>query len=484
MTVRVRFCPSPTGVPHVGLIRTALFNWAYARHCGGAFVFRIEDTDSARDTEESYLALLDALRWLGLDWDEGPEVGGPYGPYRQSQRLEVYRDVLARLLETGEAYEAFSTPEEVEARHVAAGRNPKLGYDNYDRDLTDSQREAYRAEGRRPVVRLRMPSAELGWRDLVRGDMSYAAGSIPDFALTRGNGEPLYTLVNPVDDALMKITHVLRGEDLMPSTPRQLALYQALARIGVADEVPSFGHLPTVLGEGTRKLSKRDPQSNLFAHRERGFIPEGLLNYLALLGWSIASDRDVFTLGEMVAAFDVADVNANPARFDQKKADAINAEHIRLLDPSDFTARLREYFAGHGHDLGLDDDHFAEAAQLVQTRIVVLGDAWGLLKFLDDTSYALDEKAASKELGPEAAAVLDAALAALDEVADWTVDNIEGALKAALIDSMGLKSRKAFGPIRVAVTGSTVSPPLFESLELLGRERSLARLRGARELRA
>ena len=186
-----------------------------------------------------------------------------------------------------------------------------------------------------------MPSTELGWHDLVRGDMSYAAGSIPDFALTRGNGEPLYTLVNPVDDALMKITHVLRGEDLMPSTPRQIALYQALQRIGVADEIPAFGHLPTVLGEGTRKLSKRDPQSNLFAHRERGFIPEGLLNYLALLGWSIAPDRDVFTLDEMVAAFDVADVNANPARFDQKKADAINAEHIRLLDPSDFTARLR-----------------------------------------------------------------------------------------------------------------------------------------------
>ncbi|MFZ0834497.1 MAG: glutamate--tRNA ligase [Mycobacterium sp.] len=482
MTVRVRFCPSPTGVPHVGLIRTALFNWAYARHCDGVFVFRIEDTDSLRDTEESYLALLDALRWLGLDWDEGPEVGGPHGPYRQSQRLDVYRDVLARLVETGEAYEAFSTAEEVEARHLAAGRNPKLGYDNYDRDLTDSQRDAFRAEGRRPVVRLRIPPSELGWRDLVRGDMSYAAGSIPDFALTRGNGEPLYTLVNPVDDSLMKITHVLRGEDLMPSTPRQIALYQALRRIGVAEEIPSFGHLPTVLGEGTRKLSKRDPQSNLFAHRDRGFIPEGLLNYLALLGWSIAPDRDVFSLDEMVAAFDVADVNANPARFDQKKADAINAEHIRLLEPSGFTARLRDYFAAHGHDLGLDEAGFAEAAGLVQTRIVVLGDAWDLLKFLDDSSYAIEEKAASKELGGEAAPVLDAAQAALESVEDWSAESIETALKAALIESMGLKPRKAYGPIRVAVTGSTISPPLFESLQLLGRDRSMARLRGAREL--
>ena len=480
MKVRVRFCPSPTGVPHVGLIRTALFNWAYARHCGGDFVFRIEDTDAQRDSEESYSALLDALRWLGLDWDEGPEVGGQYGPYRQSERSEIYRDVLARLVASGEVYEAYSTPEEVEARHLAAGRNPKLGYDNYDRTLTDEQRAAYRAEGRRPVTRLRMPDDDLGWHDLVRGEISYAAGSVPDFALTRGNGEPLYTLVNPVDDALMKITHVLRGEDLMPSTPRQIALYRALIRVGVADRIPEFAHLPTVLGEGTKKLSKRDPQSNLFAHRERGFIPEGLLNYLALLGWSIAPDRDVFSLDEMVRAFDVADVNANPARFDQKKADAINAEHIRLLDADDFTARLRAYFAEHGHDLGLGDAQFAEAARLVQTRIVVLGDAWELLKFLDDDAYAIDEKAAAKELGPDAGPVLDASLAALDGVGDWSVENIETALKTTLIDEMGLKPRKAFGPIRVAATGSSVSPPLFESLQLLGRDRSLSRLQQAR----
>jgi glutamyl-tRNA synthetase len=480
MKVRVRFCPSPTGVPHVGLIRTALFNWAYARHCGGDFVFRIEDTDAQRDSEESYSALLDALRWLGLDWDEGPEVGGQYGPYRQSERMEIYREVLARLSASSEVYEAYSTPEEVEARHLAAGRNPKLGYDNYDRTLTDEQRAAYRAEGRRPVTRLRMPDDDLGWHDLVRGEMSYAAGSVPDFALTRGNGEPLYTLVNPVDDALMKITHVLRGEDLMPSTPRQIALYQALIRVGLADRIPEFAHLPTVLGEGTRKLSKRDPQSNLFAHRDRGFIPEGLLNYLALLGWSIAPDRDVFSLDEMVRAFDVADVNANPARFDQKKADAINADHIRLLDADDFTARLRAYFAEHGHDLGLGDAQFAEAARLVQTRIVVLGDGWELLKFLDDDAYAIDEKAAAKELGPDAGPVLGASLAALDGVGDWSVENIETALKTTLIDEMGLKPRKAFGPIRVAATGSSVSPPLFESLELLGRDRSLNRLQQAR----
>jgi glutamyl-tRNA synthetase len=479
--VRVRFCPSPTGVPHVGLIRTALFNWAYARHTGGTFVFRVEDTDAERDSEESYLALLDALRWLGLNWDEGPEVGGPYGPYRQSQRGDIYRDVVDRLVATGEAYHAFSTPEEVEARHLAAGRSPKLGYDNFDRDLTEEQRATYLAEGRKPVVRLRMPDNDLGWDDLVRGPTNFAAGVVPDFALTRASGDPLYTLVNPVDDALMKISHVLRGEDLLPSTPRQIALYQALIRIGIADRVPQFVHLPTVLGEGTRKLSKRDPQSNLFAHRDRGFIPEGLLNYLALLGWAIAGDRDVFSLNEMVAAFDVVDVNANPARFDQKKADAINAEHIRLLAVDDFTGRLREYFDAHGHATGLDDTQFAVAADLVQTRIVVLGEAWGLLKFLNDDEYTIDPKAAAKELGPDAGAALDAAAAALDGLADWTATGIEAALKGALVEGLGLKPRKAFGPIRVAATGASVSPPLFESLELLGRDRSLQRLRGARD---
>jgi glutamyl-tRNA synthetase len=479
--VRVRFCPSPTGTPHVGLVRTALFNWAYARHTGGRFVFRIEDTDSRRDSEESYEAILDALRWLGLDWDEGPGIGGPHEPYRQSLRRDLYTDVLDRLVAAGEAYEAFSTAEEVEARHLAAGRNPKLGYDNHDRDLTDEQRAEFRAQGRTPVLRLRMPDTDLSWRDLVRGETTFPAGSIPDFALTRGTGEPLYTLVNPVDDALMEITHVLRGEDLLPSTPRQLALHAALIRIGVGSAVPQFAHLPSVLGEGNKKLSKRDPQSNLFLHRDRGFLPEGLLNYLALLGWSIADDRDLFSLEEMVSAFDVVDVNSNPARFDQKKADAINAEHIRMLTADDFTGRLAAYFAAHGHDTGLPADQFAVAAHLVQTRIVVLGDAWDLLKFLDDGSFALDEKSAAKELRAEAQPVLAAALAALEAVPTWDTAAIEEALKSALIDGLELKPRKAFGPVRVAVTGSSVSPPLFESLELLGRERSLDRLRAGGE---
>ncbi|MDV2475034.1 glutamate--tRNA ligase [Rhodococcus zopfii] len=467
----------------MGLVRTALFNWAFARHHGGTFVFRIEDTDAARDTEESYQAILDALRWLGLQWDEGPEVGGPYEPYRQSQRRDLHLDVVAKLVEAGEAYESFSTPEEVEERHKAAGRDPKLGYDNFDRDLTPEQRQAYLDEGRKPVVRLRMPDHDLTWNDLVRGETTFKAGVVPDFALTRGNGIPLYTLVNPVDDALMRITHVLRGEDLLSSTPRQLALYEALQRIGVADFTPRFGHLPFVMGQGNKKLSKRDPESNLFLHRDRGFIPEGLLNYLALLGWGLADDRDVFSLDEMVAAFDISKVNSNPARFDQKKADAINAEHIRLLDPADFAARLKAFLVGHGHiTADVDDARFSAAAELVQTRIVVLSDAWDLLKFLfvPESDFTVDEAAAAKNLGADAAPVLDATVAALDGVGEWASANLEEALKAALIDELGLKPRKAFAPVRVAVSGSHISPPLYESMELLGRDVTLARLRAAR----
>ncbi|ONM49302.1 glutamate--tRNA ligase [Nocardia donostiensis] len=485
--VRVRFCPSPTGTPHVGLIRTALFNWAYARHHGGTFVFRIEDTDAARDSEESYQALLDALRWLGLSWDEGPEVGGPYGPYRQSQRRELYLNVVRKLVEAGEAYESFSTPEEVEARHRAAGRDPKLGYDNYDRDLTPEQIAAYREAGRPAVIRLRMPDTELVWDDLVRGETTFPARSVPDFALTRGSGEPLYTLVNPVDDAMMRITHVLRGEDLLSSTPRQLALYAALRRIGVAEFTPEFGHLPFVMGQGNKKLSKRDPESNLFAHRDRGFIPEGLLNYLALLGWSISDDRDVFSMSEMVAAFDISKVNSNPARFDQKKADALNAEHIRLLDPADFAQRLREYLTQHDRiGAEIDERVFAAAAELVQTRIVVLSDAWDLLRFLfaPADEFAIDPAAGAKNLGPDAQPVLDAAITALTGLTTWEHGGIEDALKSALIDDLGLKPRKAFAPVRVGATGSHISPPLFESLELLGRDLTLQRLRAAREWQA
>jgi glutamyl-tRNA synthetase len=481
--VRVRFCPSPTGTPHVGLIRTALFNWAYARHHGGTFVFRIEDTDARRDSVESYEALLDALRWLGLDWDEGPEVGGPHGPYRQSERRDIYRRVLGQLVEAGEVYESYSTPEEIEVRHRAAGRDPKLGYDNADRDLTEDQRAAYRAEGRSPVFRLRMPDRDITFDDLVRGPITFKAGTVPDFVLARGDGTPLYPLTNPLDDALMGITHVLRGEDLLPSTPRQIALLEALQRIGIGNGPFRYGHLPLVVGEGNRKLSKRDPQSNLFHYRERGFVPEGLLNYLALLGWSIADDRDVFTMAEMVDAFDITRVSGNAARFDLKKAEAINAAHLRALPVEEFARRVEPYLVTEGVITGTPTEEqravLAAAAPLVQERSVVLSDAARMLRFLfvPEDGFEPDPDAAEKNLGADAAPVLEATVTSLDAVADWSAPAIEGALKAALVDGLGLKPRKAFAPVRVAVTGRTVSPPLYESMELLGRDRSLARLR-------
>ncbi|QWF78020.1 glutamate--tRNA ligase [Amycolatopsis sp. CA-230715] len=483
--VRARFCPSPTGTPHVGLIRTALFNWAFARHHGGKLVFRIEDTDAARDSQESYEQLLDGLRWLGIDWDEGPEAGGDYGPYRQSERREVYADVAAKLLAAGELYEAFSTNEEVEARRKAAGQDPKLGYDNFDRDLTDAQRDAYRAEGRTPVLRLRMPAEDLGWTDLVRGEISFPAGTIPDPVLVRANGDPLYTLTNPVDDALMRITHVLRGEDLLPSTPRQIALYAALRRVGVAEFTPEFGHLPYVMGEGNKKLSKRDPSSNLFNYRDRGFIPEGLLNYLALLGWSIADDRDVFSVAELVEAFEITKVSANPARFDVKKAEAINGTHVRALDVDDFTGRVVPYLTAAGV---LPAEPSAEQlavlraiAPLVQERVTVLSDAVEMVRFLflDEETFAPEEVSAAKALGPDSEPVLRAAIESLEALPWWETPAIEEALKDALVERLGLKPRKAFAPVRVAVTGRTVSPPLYESMELLGRERTLGRLRRA-----
>jgi glutamyl-tRNA synthetase len=479
--VRVRFCPSPTGLPHVGLIRTALFNWGYARHHGGKLVFRIEDTDAARDSEESYQQLLDALRWLHIDWDEGVEVGGPHAPYRQSQRTDLYLDVLEKLKAAGAVYESFSNAEEIDARNEANGRAKQLGYDNYDRDLTDEQKAAFRAEGRQPALRLRVPDEDITYVDLIRGEVTFPAGSFPDFVIVRPNGAPLYTFVNPVDDALMGITHVLRGEDLMPSTARQLVLYSALIDAGVTTFVPRFGHMPLVLGDGTKKLSKRDPRADLFLHRDRGFVPEGLLNYLALLGWSIGPDRDVFTLDEFTAAFDIADVNPNPARFDQKKAESINGDHIRMLEPADFAERILPYLIKEGvvGENPSDEQRalIAAAAPLIQERLPLLGDAPALLGFLFAEYVTYDEDARAG-LPDNAVDVLKACIEALEQLPEdgFQAAAIQSALSAALIDGMGLKPRVAYGPPRVAITGRRVSPPLFESMELLGKSASVRRL--------
>jgi len=486
--VRVRMAPSPTGSPHVGLARTALFNWAFARHhqlkgAGGQFIFRIEDTDAARNTQESYDGLIEVMRWLGLEWDEGPEVGGPYAPYLQSERMHLYRDALDRLAAGGFTYQCYCTNDEVEARRKSSG-SKVMGYDGFCRELTDEQINAF--AGRPAVVRFRMPEGEITFDDLVRGEVTFHSDHVPDYALARANGEPLYTLVNPVDDALMEITHVLRGEDLLSSTPRQIALYAALAEVGIGNgTTPRFGHLPYVMGEGNKKLSKRDPEANLLGYRDAGFLPEGLLNYLALLGWAIAADRDVFTLDEMVEAFEIGDVNPNPARFDLKKAEAINGSHMRLLTLEDMTERVIPFLQGAGlvADPVTDEQRtlLAAAMPLVGERINKLTEAVDMLGFLlvDEADFARDPEDVAKVLDADGAKVVQAAYDALSALPEWTTESIDEALRLKLVEELGLKPRNAFGPVRVAITGRRVSPPLFESLELLGRDRSLARLHSA-----
>jgi len=482
--------PSPTGSPHVGLVRTALFNWAFARHATltggqGTFVFRIEDTDKERNTEESYRGILDLMRWLGLDWDEGVEVGGPYGPYKQSERGDLYRDALAKLRATSYVYDCYCTNEEVDARRKASG-SKLMGYDGFCRDLSEEQVKAFEAEGRRPVPRFRMPDGSITWTDLVRGEITFETQFVPDYALARANGDPLYTLTAPVDDATMRITHVLRGEDLLSSTPRQLALFDALIEIGLAEEAPAFGHLPYVMGQGNKKLSKRDPEAHALAYREDGFLPEGLLNYLALLGWSIAADRDIFSMEEMVAAFDIRDVNPNPARFDLKKAEAINAQHMHRLSVEEITHRAIPFLKRDGvlSDPVTDSDaQLLEAAMpLVAERINKLTEASAMLGFLfvAEEEFTLDETDAAKLLDDQGTEIVRAAYDALAGLSTWSTAAIQEALSARLTGNeegqLGLKPRVAYGPVRVAVTGRRVSPPLFESLELLGRERSLGRL--------
>jgi glutamyl-tRNA synthetase len=496
-SVRVRFPPSPTGDPHIGLVRSALFNYAFAKHYGGTLVLRIEDTDAARNTEESYRAILDTLRWAGIEWDEGPEVGGEFGPYRQSERGEIYADMAARLLDAGQAYPCYCTAEELEAaREKAKAEKRAPGYEGTCRNLTAEQIAAHEAAGRTHVVRFRMPeNRTITWDDVVRGEISFESVNVPDYPLLRADGSPLYTLVNPVDDALMGITHVLRGEDLLSSTPRQIPLHEALVELGVSKQVPQFGHLPFVMGEGNKKLSKRDPEASFSYYPRTGYLPEGLINYLALLGWSMGNDEEIFGLEDLVAAFDGTRISANPARFDPKKCEAINGVHLRKLETEDLAKRILPFLDREGLLLGGADGHLANdeewrtlvaAVPLIQERMTVLSEAIGMLGFLytgDGTDarhkFQVNDDDAAKVLTADAWPTLAAAAAALEALPEWTTTAIDEALRTALIEGLGLKPKNAFTPVRVAVTGRRVSPPLFESIELLGRERTLARLRAA-----
>jgi glutamyl-tRNA synthetase len=478
--VKVRFAPSPTGDLHVGNIRTALFDWAYARHTGGTFLFRIEDTDTTRVTDEYIQAAIDTLKWLGLNWDEGPEVGGENGPYLQSQRLDIYAEWAQKFLDQKDAYHCYCTPAELEAtREAQRAANVAPGYDGKCRDLSEVQVAAYKSEGREAVVRMRMPEGSTTFVDEIRGEVSFDHKFVPDFVLVRADGSPLYTLAVAVDDVLMKVTHVLRGEDLLSSTPRQIRVYQAM---GVkTDDYPVFAHLPFVMGQDNAKLSKRNGEVSIAWYREQGYLPEAICNYLALLGWSPGDDRENITMKELCELFTVEKVHSSPARFDMKKLEAINGDKIRALTLDEFLKWSLPFLTKAGIITGTENEIalVKSALPIIQERIVKLDEVPQMLKFLFVKNFAVEADSVSKITDEVSKEVLKRSLKELEPLATWNHDSIEAALRACLIEEMGLKPRIAFGAVRIATTGSTISPPLFESMELLGKEASLARIAAA-----
>ena len=478
--VRVRFAPSPTGDLHVGNIRTALFDWAYARHTGGTFIFRIEDTDRERVTDEYIQAAIDTLKWLGLTWDEGPEVGGPNGPYLQSQRLDLYATWAAKFLEQKDAYKCYCSADELEAvREAQRAANQAPGYNGNCRDLSADQIAKFEAEGRKPVIRMRMPDGGTTFTDLIRGEVSFDHNFVPDFVLVRGDGSPLYTLAVAVDDVLMKVTHVLRGEDLLSSTPRQIRVYQAM---GVKPEdYPVFAHLPFVMGQDNAKLSKRNGEVSIAWYREAGYLPEAICNYLALLGWSPGDDLENISMKELTELFTVERVHSSPARFDMKKLEAINGDKIRALTLDEFMTWALPFLSKAGVISGTPEELalVKQALPIIQERIATLAEIPLMLKFLFVKEFAVDADSLPKISDAQSKEVLKVSYEKLQTLSDWTHESIEGVLRAALIDGMTLKPRIAFGAVRIAVTGSHISPPLFESMQLLGREKSLARIKAA-----
>ena len=467
----------------MGNIRTALFDWAYARHTGGTFLFRIEDTDTTRVTDEYIQAAIDTLKWLGLNWDEGPEVGGENGPYLQSQRLGIYAEWAQKFLDQRDAYHCYCSADELEAvREAQRAANVAPGYNGHCRDLTSDQIAAYKAEGRLPVVRMRMPDGGTTFNDLIRGDVSFDHKFVPDFVLVRGDGSPLYTLAVAVDDVLMKVTHVLRGEDLLSSTPRQIRVYQAM---GLAlEDYPVFAHLPFVMGQDNAKLSKRNGEVSIAWYRDKGFLPEAICNYLALLGWSPGDDRENLTMKELTELFTVEKVHSSPARFDMKKLEAINGDKIRALTIDEFLDWSLPFLTKAGVITGTADEIALVklALPLIQERIIMLSEVPAMLKFLFVKNFTVEADSVAKITDDASKQVLQRSLKELEPLATWNHDSIEAALRSSLIEEMGLKPRIAFGAVRIATTGSTISPPLFESMELLGKEASLARIRAGLEL--
>lgn len=473
--VRTRIAPAPSGSIHVGNARTALYNWLHARKHGGTFILRIEDTDAKRATDEAYGAVLEDLRWLGLEWDEGPEADGDVGPYRQSERLERYDAVTQEFIARGHAYRCYCTPEELDARRkLAMSERRTPGYDGRCRNLTAEEREAFESEGREFAVRFAVPPGRtIVFHDVVRGQISTETKQIPDFVIQRSDGSPTYMLAAAVDDTLMNVTHVIRGEDLIAATPRQILLREAMA----ATDVPVFAHLPLLVDEKGKPLSKRWGDVAVGTYRDQGYLPEAMVNYLALLGWSYDDKTNVFSIEELIQKFSLERVGKNPATFDIAKLEWLNLHYIKQLSAPELAERLVPFCerAGLAADSAEGLAALEAVAPLISERLKRLDEAPAMVAFLFGRNPP-DEKAAKVLAGQDD--YLAAARSALGGLEKWTAPEIEAALRA-LATERELKPKQAFQPIRAAVTGTLVSPPLFESLEILGRAEALARLGSA-----
>ena len=473
--VRVRFAPSPTGHLHVGGARTALYNWLFARGCGGDFVLRIEDTDLSRSTGESIRQIISSLSWLGLDWDEGPGTGGPAGPYRQMERMEIYQEVATRLLDEGKAYRCYCTPEELEASRAkakAAGR--AFVYEGRCGQLQPAEAQRMDGEGRQAVVRLKTPSSGTTVvRDIIKGDVEFDNSLIGDYIIVRSSGVPTYNFAVAVDDARMRITHVIRGDDHLPNTPRQLILFEAMG-----ETPPAYAHLPLILGPDRAPLSKRHGASSVEEFRSRGYVREALCNYLALLGWSFDAETTLFTIEELIEKFSLERVGNTAAVFDNEKLLWMNGQYIRTLEPGELATRIEEFLEGTplAGLPGKDGRPSVEAlVPLVQEKMKTLADFLALTDFFF-LPREFEEKALSKLRNDDnAPRILAATIAALRVLEPYALDTIEQTLRATA-DSLDLKLGKFLQPIRIASSGKTVTPGMFETLAVLGRDESIKRL--------
>jgi glutamyl-tRNA synthetase len=478
--------PSPTGPLHIGTARTSLYNALFARHVGGTYVLRIEDTDLARSTADFERDILDNLHWLGITWDEGPQHAGgdaggedigPYAPYRQSLRMDRYAREADRLLASGAAYHCWCTTDELDAvRREQEARKQAPRYNGRCLTLTDADRAQFEAEGRRPAVRFRVPAERIRFDDLIRGEVEFDNGLLGDFVIVRADGVPLYHFVVVIDDEQMEISHVIRGEDHLSNTPKHIALIRALGY-----REPVFGHIPLILNPDRSKMSKRKSQTAISDYREQGYLPEAMVNFLAFLGWSPGTKEEIFSLDELAARFEIGEVHKAGAVFDRDRLDYLNGVYIRGLTDDELTARLRPLLPA-----ALADHVLAGLVPLVKERMVRLTDAVELSDFLSEPDevvaswWSVDDLLPKGRDATEVAAALGAARAALAADDGWAAERLETVGREAA-EAHGWKAGDFFKPIRVAVTGKAISPPLFGSMVLLGRERSLARMDGALE---